>query len=77
MHEPDDPELPMTDDAAPADETLDEGSLNAAEAEELLAGVPLVPALSGSIPEMKALRARCLAAGIPALIGCPPGAGKG
>lgn len=61
MHEPDDPELPMTDD----------------EAEELLAGVPLVPALSGSIPEMKALRGRCLAAGIPALIGCPPGAGKG
>ena len=46
-------------------------------AEELLDGLPLVPALSGSIPEMKTLRDRCLAAGIPALVGCPPGAGKG
>jgi hypothetical protein len=46
-------------------------------AEELLAGLPLVPARAGSIPEMKALRERCLAAGIPALIGCPPGGGKG
>jgi len=48
-----------------------------AEAEEELAGIPLVPAMSGSMPEMKALRERCLAAGIPALVGCPPGAGKG
>jgi hypothetical protein len=32
--------------------------------------------MSGSIPEMKALRDRCLAAGIPAEIGCPPGAGS-
>jgi hypothetical protein len=47
------------------------------EAEELLAGLPLVPAMAGSIQEMKALRERCLAAGIPALVGCPPGAGKG
>jgi hypothetical protein len=47
------------------------------EAEELLAGLPLVPAMAGSMPEMKALRERCLAAGIPALVGCPPGAGKG
>jgi hypothetical protein len=46
-------------------------------AEELLDGLPLVPAMAGSIPEMKALRDRCLAAGIPALVGCPPGAGKG
>ena len=46
-------------------------------AEELLDGVPLVPAMSGSIPEMKTLRDRCLAAGIPAVVGCPPGAGKG
>ena len=51
--------------------------LSAAEAEDLLDGLPLVPALAGSIPEMKALRDRCLAAGIPVLIGCPPGAGKG
>ena len=48
-----------------------------AEAEDLLDGLTLVPALAGSIPEMKALRERCLAAGIPVLIGCPPGSGKG
>jgi hypothetical protein len=47
------------------------------EAEELLAGLPLVPAMAGSMAEMKALRERCLAAGIPALVGCPPGGGKG
>lgn len=47
------------------------------EAEQELAGVPVVPAISGSLAEMKALRERCLAAGIPALVGCPPGAGKG
>ena len=46
-------------------------------AEELLAEAPLVPALGGSIPEMKALRDRCLAAGIPALVGCPAGAKGG
>lgn len=51
--------------------------LSPAAAEELLDGLPVVPALSGSIPEMKALRDRCLAAGIPVLLGCPPGAGKG
>jgi hypothetical protein len=47
------------------------------EAEELLDGLPVVPAMAGSIAEMKALRDRCLAAGIAALVGCPPGAGKG
>ena len=47
------------------------------EAEELLDGLPLVPAMSGSIHEMKALRERCLERGIPAMVGCPPGAGKG
>lgn len=51
--------------------------LTAGLAEELLDGLPLIPAMAGSIPEMKVLRDRCLAAGIPALIGCPPGAGKG
>lgn len=51
--------------------------LTTTEAEELLDGLPLVPAMAGSIPEMKALRDRCLAEGIPVLIGCPPGAGKG
>lgn len=47
------------------------------EAEALLEGLPLVPAMAGSIAEMKSLRDRCLAAGIPALVGCPAGAGKG
>lgn len=51
--------------------------MSIAEAETLLAGVPVVPALAGSMPEMKAMRDRCLAAGIPALVGCPGGAGKG
>jgi hypothetical protein len=38
----------------------------------------VVAALGGSIAEMKAVRERCRAAGIPADIGCPPGAaGKG
>ena len=47
------------------------------EAEQLLRGLPLVAASAGSIADMKALRDRCLAAGIPVLVGCPPGAGKG
>jgi hypothetical protein len=47
------------------------------EAEELLAGLPLIPAMAGSIAEMKSLRDRCLEAGIPVLVGCPPGGGKG
>ena len=47
------------------------------EAEVLLAGLPLVPAMAGSIAEMKALRDRCLAADIPVVVGCPPGSGKG
>ena len=82
MHEPDDLAAPPTDadtsDAAFTDDpNADTTPMTAAEAEHFLAGVPLIPAISGSIPEMKALRARCLAAGIPALVGCPPGAGKG
>ncbi|MGE0871554.1 MAG: hypothetical protein AB7P03_23545 [Kofleriaceae bacterium] len=52
-------------------------ALTEAEAEHLLFNAALIPAMSGSIGEMKALRARCLAADIPALVGCPPGAGKG
>ncbi|MBA3396538.1 MAG: hypothetical protein H0T89_28160 [Deltaproteobacteria bacterium] len=51
--------------------------MDARTAEELLEGLPLVPAMTGSIPEMKTLRERCLEAGIPALVGSPPGAGKG
>lgn len=50
--------------------------LTAAEADEALDGVPVVPAMAGSLAEMKALRERCLAVGIPALVGCPA-AGKG
>lgn len=46
-------------------------------AERLLDGQPLIAATAGSIAEMKALRDRCLRAGIPALVGCPPGGGKG
>ncbi|MEJ7599615.1 MAG: hypothetical protein WKG01_17035 [Kofleriaceae bacterium] len=51
--------------------------LTPATAERLLAGQELVPAMSGSITQMKSLREKCLDAGIPALVGCPPGAGKG
>lgn len=51
--------------------------LTIAEAEALLADAPLVPAVAGSIADMKSLRDRCLAAGIPAVVGCPPGSGKG
>lgn len=51
--------------------------LTAALAERLLEGEHLIAATGGSITEMKALRDRCLAAGIPALVGCPAGAGKG
>jgi hypothetical protein len=46
-------------------------------AEDLLDGKPLVAAMAGTIPDMKKLRDRCLHAGIPVLVGCPPGAGKG
>ncbi|HEY4182952.1 MAG TPA: hypothetical protein VGM90_39280 [Kofleriaceae bacterium] len=52
-------------------------ALTIAEAEEILAGLHVVPATSGSLTDMKSLRERCLAIGIPALVGCPPGAGKG
>jgi hypothetical protein len=51
--------------------------LTIASAEALLADKPLIAAMAGSIPEMKKLRDRCLVAGIPAIVGCPPGAGKG
>ena len=54
---------------------LDGLTLAAAEAE--LADKPLIAAYGGSIPEMKLLRDRCLAVGIPAVVGCPPGGGKG
>jgi len=50
--------------------------LTVATAEDMLDGTPLVPALSGSIPDMKKLRDRCLDAGIAVMVGCPPGAGS-
>jgi predicted RNA-binding Zn-ribbon protein involved in translation (DUF1610 family) len=51
-------------------------ALTADAAEDLLDGADLVTAMAGSIPEMKALRDRCLDAGIPAVIGCPGGGAK-
>ncbi len=52
--------------------------LTAALAEDLLDQAAVVPAMSGSIPDMKKLRDRCLEAGIAVMVGCPPGAaGKG
>jgi hypothetical protein len=51
--------------------------ITAEQAEAELDGLPLVPAMAGSIADMKALRDRCLASGIAVLVGCPPGSGKG
>ena len=51
-------------------------ALTIAEAEEALDGLPLVPVMAGTIQDMKALRDRCLAAGVPVIVGCPPGSGK-
>jgi len=56
---------------------MDAEPLTIATADELLDGLVLVPVMAGSIAEMKALRDRCLAAGIPVTVGCPPGSGKG
>jgi hypothetical protein len=54
-------------------------AMTPALAERMLEGKPLIAAIGGSIAEMKALRDRCLAAGIPALVGTLPscGCGKG
>jgi hypothetical protein len=43
------------------------------EAEAELEGLPLVAAMGGSMNDIKAVRAKCLAAGIPVLMGCPGG----
>jgi hypothetical protein len=51
--------------------------MDAQVAEELLADEDVIPVLQGSIPYIKELRQKCLDADIPALAGCPPGAGKG
>lgn len=40
--------------------------------------MPIIPAVAGSIPDMKRLRDLCAQEGIRAEVGCPPGAaGKG
>ena len=49
--------------------------LSVADAEALLEGVPLVSAMGGKLDDIKRVRERCLAAGIPVLMGCP-GDGK-
>ena len=63
-----------------ASESAPEEPSTVPEAEESLEASPtdvaVVPAISGSIADMKALRDRCLEVGIPAEVGCPPGAGK-
>ena len=51
----------------------DREPLTAAMADEMLDGLPLVAAMGGSLDEMKRVRACVLAAGIPALVGCPGG----
>jgi hypothetical protein len=51
-------------------------TLSIREAEEELDGLPLVPCMAGSLADIKRLRDRCLAAGIPALAAAPaPGRG--
>lgn len=65
--EPDDTD--DTDDTGDGADPGGPGALTADLAERLLADQPLVSALSGSIPDMKVLRDRCLGAGIPAIVG--------
>ena len=45
------------------------------ESEAMLDGLPLVAAMGGKLDDIKAVRTRCLAAGIPVLMGCPGGGG--
>ena len=50
--------------------------LTVRHAEEALAGRPLVTLLAGTLPYVKEVRDKCLAAGIPALATAPePGRG--
>jgi hypothetical protein len=51
-------------------------ALTIGQAESMLAEQELITATAGAIHEMKALRERCLEAGIPAIIGCPGGGGS-
>jgi len=52
-------------------------ALDERDAELELADYELIPFAQGSIPYMKKLRDECLEADIPAVLGQPPGAGKG
>jgi hypothetical protein len=71
------PEAPPEDPSTVPQTAEAEEAAEAAEAEQAHdAPANVVAALSGSIADMKALRDRCLDVGIPAEIGCPPGAGK-
>jgi len=54
----------------------DRTPLTIAEAEAMLDGLPLVAAMGGGMNDIKAVREKCLAAGIPVLMGCP-GGGRG
>jgi hypothetical protein len=45
--------------------------LSVSDAEALLDGVPLISAMGGSLADIKQVRERCLAAGIPVIMGCP------
>ena len=47
--------------------------LTANQAERMLVGIDVVPALAGSLNDMKVMRDLCLAAGIPVMVGCPGG----
>lgn len=55
------------------DDRNERTALTPAEAEKRLDNSPLVSAMEGSLPDMKLVRDQCLAAGIPALVGCPGG----
>ncbi|HUH04588.1 MAG TPA: hypothetical protein VML75_21475 [Kofleriaceae bacterium] len=46
------------------------------EAESVLDGEDLLPAVEGSLPYVKQLWSQCLEADLPAMIGGPPGKGK-
>jgi hypothetical protein len=51
---------------------------NRPELRYILLRMPIIPAVAGSIADMKRLRDRCAEEGIRADVGCPPGAaGKG
>ena len=69
--------MSSSEHAASYDDDLDGATpLSADEAAAIIGDTPLITATAGSIPDMKVLRDKCLAAGIPVLIGCPGGGGS-